>query len=368
MAGFTYFKGINTLRFLAAFFVIISHANISLVKLGIYKSVPLAFLTRGEDAVDFFFTLSGFLITYLLLIEIQKKNTVSIKQFYLRRIFRIWPVYFLVVGAGFLIFTILYKQIYGTPYFTFSVGKGLMYFIFFLPNYMAVNYQVGLLYPLWSIGVEEQFYLFWAPLIKLFKKNLFLFLLLFAIISTTLFVLLQSRKIIFPENIQRFLLTQKFFAMAIGGLFAYLIYKKPEWYNKSFFAWKPVQLLVASIIAWHYLVGFSFSWMISFKIACSFLYGFLILNVSVVTNKLFDIDKPLLNYLGIISYGLYMYHMLVDYLLRTIVSKTASVYPRDLLIPLYYILLLAGTIVVAGVSYKYFESYFLRIKTKLHNI
>lgn len=368
MADFKYLQGINTLRFFAAFFVIISHANISLIKLGIYNVGSYAFLNRGEDAVDFFFTLSGFLITYLLLLEIKKTNTVSIKRFYLRRIFRIWPVYFCIVALGFFLLTVIYEHIYGISYFTFPVGKGLIYFIFFLPNYMAVNYQVGLLYPLWSIGVEEQFYLFWAPLVKFFRKNISVFLISITTITAIAYVFIVDNKIIFPENIRKFLLTQKFFMMAIGSLFAYILYKKYEWYNKSIFTSKPVQLIIICIILWHYIVGFSFSPTLAFKITCSFLYGFLILNVSVVANKLFNLDKLHLNYLGVISYGLYMYHMPADYLLRTLVSKTGYMFPTNLLVPLYYVVLLAGTIVIAGLSYKYFESYFLRINRKLHNI
>ena len=366
MADFKYLKGLNTLRFFAAFFVIISHGNISLIKLGIYGTGNWPFLNRGEDAVNFFFTLSGFLITYLLLLEIKKTGTISIKQFYLRRVFRIWPLYFLVVAIGFFIFTILYKRVmHGSSYFTFNTFQGLLCFLFFLPNYMAVNYQVGLLYPLWSIGVEEQFYLFWAPLVKLFRKNIIVFLILFAVISTIFYSLIYNQHIVFSEKIQKFLLTQKFFEMAIGSLFAYIIYKKYDWYNTSVFSSKPIQLIILVIILWHYTIGFSFSGSLLFKIACSILYGFLILNVSVITHKLLDLDNPLLNYLGVISYGLYMYHMIVDYILRTTVSKIGYMLPSKLLIPLYYVVLLCGTIALAGFSYKYFESYFLRIKKKM---
>src|SRR5436190_10849402 len=95
-----YLPGLNALRFFAAFFVVISHAGISLYKLGLQDPGTLVFLNRGGDAVDFFFTLSGFLITYLLIVELNKTGTVSIKQFYLRRIYRIWPLYFLIVVAG----------------------------------------------------------------------------------------------------------------------------------------------------------------------------------------------------------------------------------------------------------------------------
>ena len=165
-----YLPGLNTLRFFAAAFVVISHANISLDKLGIYPASTRAFVNRGGDAVDFFFTLSGFLITYLLIAEVNNTGTISIKQFYLRRVYRIWPLYFLVVAIGFILLGYIYPALYHQPFFDFKIPEGLLMFIFFIPNYAAKNFPVGLLNPLWSIGVEEQFYLFWAPMVKYLKK------------------------------------------------------------------------------------------------------------------------------------------------------------------------------------------------------
>jgi peptidoglycan/LPS O-acetylase OafA/YrhL len=91
-----YLPGLNTLRFFAAFLVIISHAQQSVNKLNI-SNFTAPILNRGKDGVEFFFVLSGFLITYLLCKEINKTNTVSIKDFYLRRVFRIWPLYFIII-------------------------------------------------------------------------------------------------------------------------------------------------------------------------------------------------------------------------------------------------------------------------------
>lgn len=365
---FKYLKGLNTLRFFAAFFVIISHANISLIKLGIYADAHLPVFNRGEDAVNFFFTLSGFLITYLMLIEKNKTGSISIRQFYLRRVFRIWPLYFLITLIGFILFSVLYQKIYGHAYFTFPALKGLLFFICFLPNYIAVNYQVGLLYPLWSIGVEEQFYLFWAPLIAYCKNYILPIIIGFAVVTTVLYSLVFFDVFHFPLHWQKFFITLKYFEMAIGSLFAYLLFYYYEWYNGSVFTNKIVQAGILLIILWHFTIGFSFSSALWFKIICCFLYGLLILNVSVIKNKLIHIDQKALNYLGVISYGLYMYHMLVDYFLRTFCEKYGYLLSKNVLVPLYFVVLLAGTILVASFSYKYFERYFLGLKAKLHPV
>ena len=363
-----YLPGLNALRFFAAFFVVISHANISLDKLGIYPASSLPFVNRGGDAVDFFFTLSGFLITYLLIGEINKTGTVSIRQFYLRRMYRIWPLYFLVIAIGFFLLGYIYPKIYQHPFFSFTIPEGLLMFIFFIPNYAAKNFPVGLLNPLWSIGVEEQFYLFWAPLVKFSKRYLLAMIVAFILISLAFYAFVYYR--VLPINIkwEMFFLTQKFYSMAIGSLFGYLLFYHFEIYNRSFFAVKIVQAIIVGIVVWHYIFHNVVETGMWFKVFFSFLYGFLILNVSVVSKKIFDLEKPVLSYLGAISYGIYMYHMLVDYLLRYFISKPFFLQiPKMAMIPLYYIALLMVTIAVAALSYQFFEKFFLQFKERLHS-
>ena len=99
----SYLPGLNTIRFFAAFFVLIAHAFEALNKNGILGTHNEAFFHRGKDAVELFFTLSGFLITYLLLAEIKKTSNVDVKFFYFRRIIRIWPLYFFCLFTGLFI-------------------------------------------------------------------------------------------------------------------------------------------------------------------------------------------------------------------------------------------------------------------------
>jgi len=360
-----YLPGLNGLRFFAAFFVVISHGHLSLVKLNIQAASKLAFFNRGGDAVDFFFTLSGFLISYLLLKEIKETGTVSIRQFYLRRVFRIWPLYFLFIFIGFLLLGLLYPLIYHANYFTFSIPEGLLLFILFLPNYAAKNYQVGLLNPLWSIGVEEQFYLFWAPLVKTFRNSVLQMILAFIFLSLVLYAVNYYRIFSMSENWFAFFMTQKFYAMAIGSMFGYILHVHQEGYKKSFFTSNAFQSFVWIVIAWHFLfnnvteVGFLF------KVGLAFLFGFLILNVSLSTFKWINLEQKSLRYLGTISYGIYMFHMVVDYGLRLIVPFFQSLSISNYLIAAsYYFALCALSILTASFSFRYFESYFLKIKQK----
>ncbi len=251
----SYLKGLNTLRFFAAFFVIISHGQISISKLGFTNFNTLAIFNRGGDAVEFFFVLSGFLITYLLQKEIAKTGRVSIKQFYLRRVFRIWPLYFLIVVVGFIFLGYIIPNLTGEQFFKFPYFKGLLFFVFFLPNLVTSLYPVGMLYPLWSIGVEEQYYLFWAPLINLFRKRISVVILTFFVLSYIWYGLLLMKAIPVPDGVLYFLKTQKFYAMATGGLFGLVFYKYSVQYEFSFLASKAMQRIVLALIVYYYFIG-----------------------------------------------------------------------------------------------------------------
>ena len=93
-----YFPNINGLRFIAALLVIIHHTEQIKDILGLsnYWSTPII-RSIGGLGVLLFFVLSGFLITFLLLDEESTTGTISIKKFYIRRILRIWPLYYLIL-------------------------------------------------------------------------------------------------------------------------------------------------------------------------------------------------------------------------------------------------------------------------------
>jgi len=359
-----YLPGLDSLRFFAAFFVIISHANQSILKLGIDLPTTLwPIFKKGGDAVDFFFTLSGFLITYLLLQEKEASGTISLKNFYLRRVFRIWPLYFIVLAIGFTFFTLIYPVIFKEQFFRFNAWHVLLLFVFFLPNYAAKNYAVGLLNPLWSIGVEEQFYLFWAPLMKVFRRHTLGLIVLFILVSCLFSFVVNYRLIPIPENWMNVFIFLKFHNMAIGCVFAYILHHWHTRYIDTFLTHKAIQALVISALAYHYVSGFRFLANPWLDILQSILYGLLILNVSSIPNKLVNLEiKPLL-FLGKISYGLYMYHMLADYALRFSFQKfvASSHYPLVTMVA-YHVLLLALTIVISALSYFLIERRILALK------
>jgi peptidoglycan/LPS O-acetylase OafA/YrhL len=94
------FQGLNALRFIAAFLVVMHHSETIKRKNEIENYEWLGLFRNGSNAVTFFFVLSGFLITYLLLKESGKTGDVKIKNFYIKRVLRIWPLYFLLIFIG----------------------------------------------------------------------------------------------------------------------------------------------------------------------------------------------------------------------------------------------------------------------------
>ena len=99
-----YLPGLNALRFFAAFLVIVTHIELLKGQLGFSNSWKfLEQFNLGGLGVYFFFVLSGFLITYLLIHEKEKTGTIKIKAFYIRRLLRIWPLYYFITLLAFFI-------------------------------------------------------------------------------------------------------------------------------------------------------------------------------------------------------------------------------------------------------------------------
>ena len=154
--------GLNGLRAMAAISVMFSH--IFQKTFGDWGVTGLTIPVFG-GGVTLFFVISGFLITYLLLKELKITNQVDIKRFYLRRILRIWPLYY-----GYLFVAII--LLFGFGLSSDILNKNLLYYLFFSANVpFFFGNGIWIIVHYWSIGVEEQFYLFWPWLIKISKKR-----------------------------------------------------------------------------------------------------------------------------------------------------------------------------------------------------
>jgi len=182
---------LNTVRSVAAAMVVMGHTAFLVQSMN--SRFDSAIWTRlAGHGVDVFFALSGFLITYLLLKEREKNGRIYITDFYLRRIYRIWPLYYLV-----LFLTLLISLLFSSFYFTKPDFQAFGFSFFMLPEFNKAFYISSFpMSTLWSIGVEELFYLIF-PLIfyKLSKfslRDLCLCLIGLSILKVTLIYILAK--------------------------------------------------------------------------------------------------------------------------------------------------------------------------------
>ena len=361
-----YLEGLNSLRFFAALLVLLGHGRQNLVQYDImwFNTSPVFY--KGDLAVDFFFVLSGFLLTFLAIKEYKTYHRIDIKQFYLRRIFRVLPLYYLAVFLAYLLLGVVYPAIKGQTYLAFSIGEGLPYHLLLLPNYVIARWDddIGSLYSLWSIGVEEQYYLFFPLLMGFVLRNNNALAKMVGV-TTVVFVLywLVSKDIILINNEtgKKFLLTMRFHMMLIGGVSATLFaccYEKIARFIEN----KPFQLLVWLIIL---AVIFYPDADARLELLHGLTFGCLLLIVVNKKHRLINLEVKPFIYLGSISYGIYIFHPFVSYFLRFLLENAAFTRRAVTSFPiLYYLLEVLLSIAVAHLSYQYYEKYFLRLKSR----
>ncbi|HVG42342.1 MAG TPA: acyltransferase [Chitinophagaceae bacterium] len=327
------------------------------------------YLYTANIGVDLFFLISGFLITEIL-INLKLKNTVgqALKIFYSRRILRIFPLYYLYWAILLLFF---YNQVKGT------VGWGLLYAYNF---YNINNTEIPMAGHLWSLAVEEQFYMVW-PLVLLLVPYKNLKMCLIGLLSASLIFLLFY----FNPKTYQFTYYHTFacsVSLLSGALLAYL---KKEHTQKLLnflpkLSWTPLLGLIGSL-AICYLVskqtigqGYLIFMRLFVCVAGFYVVGRMALKpFKGFAGKVF-VNKAAL-FIGRISYGIYIYHLMVFLLLAPFINKAfevifnSSIFDNKILkyvkyndtlfkFPVYTLIV----IIVAAISYYLFEKRFLKLK------
>ncbi len=374
-----FFKGLNGLRFFAALLVVFTHTESMRQKQGLSHLREFTVFNHGGLAVQFFFVLSGFLITYLLLQEQDRTGTIHIGGFYMRRILRIWPLYYLLMCIGLFVIPLIVAPLLKLPFtpLPFSTSEGFMMYAFFLPNLAAALYPPNLLYPLWSIGVEEQFYLFWAPVVKYLRKHLLWIFGGIIVVKTLIHIYMT---LTMPESwITHFVDTLQFECMAVGGMGAWYVHREGSMIKTAFFFNKFYQMLSVGLL--FALLFFHKSLMVvtdhPYSIVYQFVYNplwatlptsilflYTILNVSLNPNGILKTENKVFHFLGEISYGLYMYHILIVFGVIAFSKKWLvglDVFSASIIL---YGLILSILIVVSYFSHHFFEKKILKLKIK----
>lgn len=190
-----YFENMDGLRFLLALVVFSSHSLFGTALQGICNNDFLKrfieVFTNGYYGVSFFFVLSGFLITYLMLEEQETTGHFNLRNFYIRRIFRIWPVYYAALFFSFVLYPLLKVYVGYADQNPYS----FLYQALFLANFDSIRIaELGLVgvAPMmvginWSVSVEEQFYVVWPLLFLVFRGKKFIAAVVITFIVSCLF-------------------------------------------------------------------------------------------------------------------------------------------------------------------------------------
>ena len=306
-------------------------------------------LSTAANAMGFglclFLVLSAYLIAMLLLREREQTGSIHLVSFYTRRILRIWPLYLLGLGIG-----VFRAYSHGV----LDQQKTWFVAALLLAGNLVIPTSGALMSHLWSISVEEQFYLFFPTACKNFpRRGMFVFaiaLIVMANLALVYFVHVGAEldtTVWFSSFVQ-------FEMFAAGILLALADARLPRWST-------PVSLLAAaaSIGLW-VLVDGAFhlktagARATSIPAACAG-YALVALSCCVFLVAMQGLSSPpALEYAGKISFGLYVFHIPVIALL------SARLHPY----PLACVVCLAVTCGIAALSYQFYEKPFLRMKRR----
>ena len=338
------FDQIDGLRFFAIFSVICGHWDWFARDYIDFSQVA----TRG---VDLFFVISGFLITMGLIRSKDKSQTKgqSLYRFYIRRFLRIFPIYYLTI---FIIYIFWHSQMAGS----------LWWYLLYLVNFHCIKTQAwGVAGLFWSLSVEEQFYLVW-PFVILFAPNKRLP----AVIIFAVFLSLAVKaywitisKVTFWTPYMHPLGSLD--ALALGGLLAYVYQFHREWLRKI--AYNP--LIIALIITQaviviglgrlpRYLDIYNICIRTSFGLFSMWLIGRSVFGFTGVMGFILN-SKPL-QYIGKISYGIYLFHNFVPGMLLGLE------FPQNK--DLRFVMYIVVTVAIASISWYIFESPILKLKSR----
>jgi len=345
----TYMPRLDGLRGIAVLLVLIQH--FPLIEGAAWINAFMLLFKRlglGYVGVEIFFILSGYLITRILVAAVERGESRILPDFYIKRAFRILPVFFLTIGVCFIVF----------PQFQYG------YVSIFLGNYFfAFNPEPHPLRHFWSLAVEEQYYLVW-PLIVLFlagsRERLGPILIGLCVVAVTIVLI---RDVVIATDLARMLIHRsvetRMLALCAGGLLA--VYGVPKW---SLFSLLIQGVAIVCIVLFMEQLSQADLWpyMKSVKtfgfFALSLLVFLAAINGTTFVGRLFEF-KPLIN-TGKVSYGLYVYHLPLFYYFG---YSHMQFKPQNIGVD-FAVMLIAVTGLLALVSWRYFEQPLMRYRER----
>lgn len=351
-----FFGSLNGLRVLCVFMVMWHHspARGSL-------DDPNKLLNAGYTGVDFFFVLSGFLITTLLLREEARHGRFSLPDFYWRRILRIVPLYFFVVSAV-------------SGYYILVQGEwqylsDLPYYYLFLSNFMGDD-GIRLLSITWSLAVEEQYYLVWPVILLLLPvAGRIRIWALIAIIAA--FVVLAASALDASMAGRQphalwWLPLSSYAGLLIGSLLGLLLHRPRGFALVHGFAGRwfaPLVAFALLALSLRYYPGPLKGW------GNLLVHSMMALCIASIVAREDNLLRPILSFrpvarIGEISYGIYLYHLIGLYIASVLLMPLLTGLAPKAQAWVLTLGMVVVTLTISEISFRYFESYFLRFKNR----
>ena len=300
-----YLPNLNGLRMISVLLVMLGHATSVQREFGGYLDREWLWIS-GKFGVVVFFCISGFLITYLIDREMAATGAIEVNKFYIKRIARIWPLYFLVVIPA-LLLNLLAK---GASFYQPMTFWDYLLIFLVLPGYADRPLFMG---QTWSIAIEESFYLLYPLMMRGMSRKILIFALLAIVFSYEILAKTAPLTCQFTpcEKLAHdYYWAPTFYGTIAIGCLTYLVYSlKIDRVNALLFspavqctAMAAVAMVVTAAILSGREMYFDFRW-------DALAFSIIILNAAFNKNSILQIENPLTRFLGDISYGMYMLHV-----------------------------------------------------------
>jgi peptidoglycan/LPS O-acetylase OafA/YrhL len=355
----SYFKGIDILRFICATGVIFHHCTLILRDKGFVTKAEALHRYSGSFFLDVFFIISGFLIS-LILIKEHQLGTFTLKNFYARRIIRIWPLYFLVVLVKVIIIPL--SQHYPWEFLKESV----LYACTFTVNYQLLFSTITPEYTiLWSVCIEEHIYLLLPLLLFVFNgkfKTIGWVLLVTGFLSWLYFKSVPAAS---GLNTPYFVSTSYFYYFGIGTLIAYF-YNAGVKLKFLFIPLTQLVILFVMVLIVFNIIPYNYS-LPQVLVIHGFFGGYLVW-AATQEDFVLKLNVPVSKYLGNISFSMYMIHIMVaSYIIKAF--KHSDVKFSEALcgwgIPVAVLLI---TMAISTLLYYCFEGPILKLKKRFTTV
>jgi len=329
----------------------------------------------GGVGVSFFFVLSGFLITYILTYEKLNTGKIDLKRFFVRRAFRIWPLFYLVV-----IIVLLLPPDFAQHWGLHMNGGGYdpdwRFSLTFTENYKSIIMDSGpKLTPLpvfWSLCIEEHFYIIWMIVFFFIRPKGIPYFLGATVLIAWVFRFFET-SIYETENVSTNDLFTNIDYFAISGLLGYAVAKN---YRRvaDLVIRIPYAIRIGYIFAVLTLLYFQkdlfvhhdfFPEVLKYTLFSTVFAGLLIVFIPQEKGGLRIRDKHLLSWLGRISYGLYVYHLVWIHVLMKVFKYNGWDLNHWSTFGLFVLITFSGTVLTSAISYYWFEKPILSFRETL---